>query len=210
MSESEKIVSKGKTIDEAVNHALKQLGMTRSEVTVNIIEEPETGVFGLFGKKDAVVEVMPVNDPVAKAVNFLKEMFDAMHIECEIATELQDNLLKISISGNDVGTLIGRRGQTLDSIQYLTGLVVNRKKSEYTRVFIDVENYRSKREKTLIDVAQRFAEKAMRYHHSVRLEPMNASERRIIHSALQNHQSVYTYSAGEEPDRYVVVDLKRN
>lgn len=208
MSCSSIIKSKGKTIEEAVNSALNTLKLTRDEVDIKIVENPESGFFGLFGKKEAVVEVQPKNNPISKAETFLKEMFSAMKIECAIASNLEDDVLNIQITGEDVGTLIGRRGQTLDSIQYLTSLVVNRQKKEYVRVLIDVENYRSKREKTLIDVAHRFADKAVRYHKSMRLEPMNASERRIIHSALQDNEDVYTFSAGEEPYRYVVVDLK--
>lgn len=203
------IVSKGKTVEEAVNSALKTLALTRDEVSVKIIEEPETGVLGLFGKKPAVVEVTPLNDPVAKAKVFLTDMFGAMQVECDMQFDLTEDGLQIDITGDGVGALIGRRGQTLDSIQYLTSLVVNKAKGEYVRVLMDVEHYRSKREQTLIEVANRFANKAVRYHKSMRLEPMSAAERRIIHAALQDHAEVYTYSAGSEPYRYVVVDIKK-
>ena len=205
---TDKVIGKGKTIEDAINNALVELGMTSDEVETEVIEYPENGVFGLFGKKQAVVEVTPKDNPKKRALEFLTEMMEAMKIPCEITAELEDNVLSIEIKGDNMGVIIGRRGQTLDSIQYLTSLVVNRKGTQYVRVLIDTENYRSKRQQTLEALARKMAGKVVRYHKRMSLEPMNPSERRIIHTALQNHSDVYTFSEGDEPYRYVVIDLK--
>lgn len=204
------VIGKGKTIDDAVNQALTELGLTKEEVEVKVVEYPENGVFGLFGKKEAVVEVTPINNNNIEktAETFLMKMFNAMDLPAELTIRTEDNTLYIDISGEHMGILIGRRGQTLDSIQYLTSLVVNRHQDDYVRVIIDTENYREKRKNVLEGVAQKTAAKVVRYHKRLALEPMNPSERRIIHSMLQNHPKVYTYSEGEEPYRYVVIDLK--
>jgi spoIIIJ-associated protein len=208
---SEAITGRGKTVDEAINNALTEMGLTLDEVETKVVEFPESGVFGLFGKKQAVVEVTPKDDPQQRARDFLSEMMDAMGIACDIQTEITpEGMMRVNLSGEHMGILIGRRGQTLDSIQYLTSLVVNKKGKAYTRVIIDTENYRSKREHTLESLANKMASKVVRYHKRMMLEPMNPAERRIIHATLQNHPDVYTFSEGEEPYRYVVIDLKDN
>ncbi|MEG1432021.1 MULTISPECIES: RNA-binding cell elongation regulator Jag/EloR [Eubacterium] len=205
---NDKVIGKGKTVEEAINNALLELGKTLDEVETNVLEFPDNGVFGLFGKKQAVVEVTPKDDPEKRAVDFLTDMMSAMKIPCSITTSLNNDVLSVELAGDNMGVLIGRRGQTLDSIQYLTSLVVNRKGSQYVRVVIDTENYRSKREQTLEALARKMAGKVVRYNKRMSLEPMNPSERRIIHAALQNHSDVYTFSEGDEPYRYVVIDLK--
>ena len=205
----ETVTARGKTIDDAVNNALAQLSLTIDEVEVEVLEKPEAGVFGLFGKKDAVVVVTPLNNPEKRARDFLKEVFAAMDLECEIETRLdQNNNLYIDLAGDNMGVLIGRRGQTLDSLQYLTGLVVNKNQKNFVRVLMDTENYREKRRFALESLADKMASKVVRYHKRMSLEPMNPAERRIIHSTLQNHAKVYTFSEGHEPYRYVVIDLK--
>ena len=145
-----------------------------------------------------------------KAVKFMKDVFASIEMEVEVHAEFEDEVLTVEMSGEDMGVLIGKRGQTLDSLQYLTSLVVNKGKSGYVRVKVDTENYRSRRKETLENLAKNIAYKVKRTRRPVFLEPMNPYERRIIHSALQNDPYVTTHSEGEEPYRKVVVTLKRN
>lgn len=207
---SKVVEGKGKTIDDAINDGLMQLGVTADEVETKVIQVPESGVFGLFGKKEAIVEVTLLDDPVNRAEVFLNNVISAMGVDCKIETDLdrENRVLKIELKGNDVGHLIGRRGQTLDSLQYLVSLVVNKSGDQYVRVLVDTENYRSKRQKTLENLADKMASKAIRYRKKVVLEPMNPSERRIIHAWLQKNIKVDTFSEGEEPYRKVVIQYK--
>lgn len=202
------VTGTGKTVEDAINKGLQQLGVTKDQVETNIIQVPDSGLMKLFGKKEAIVEVTLLNDPVQKATDFLTQVFEAMKIPCTFKTRLEDNVLFIDIEGNDMGILIGRRGQTLDSIQYLVSLVINRHSEDYVRVVLDTEDYRAKREKTLEELAEKMAEKAIHYQKKMILEPMNPSERRIIHAKLQNHDKIYTFSEGEEPYRRVAIQLK--
>ena len=149
-------------------------------------------------------------DAKEKAVKFLKDVFASIEMEVEVHAEFEDEVLNVEMSGEDMGVLIGKRGQTLDSLQYLTSLVVNKGKSGYVRVKVDTENYRSRRKETLENLAKNIAYKVKRTRRPVFLEPMNPYERRIIHSALQNDPYVTTHSEGEEPYRKVVVTLQRN
>ena len=143
--------------------------------------------------------------PAADPKEFLSKVFAAMNMEVGIEVETDGNEMNIDLSGNDMGVLIGKRGQTLDSLQYLTSIVVNKGQKEYIRVKIDTENYRSRRKDTLENLAKNLAYKAMRTRNAVSLEPMNPYERRIIHSALQNDKYVTTHSEGEEPFRKVII-----
>ncbi len=198
----------GKTVDEAVSAALSELGIVKEEADIEIIEEGSKGFLGVFGAKDAVVKVKRKFDPERIAKNFLKEMFIAMGFIVNIETELKDRHLNIKISGDDMGVIIGKRGQTLDSIQYLVNLAVNKGTASYISVTIDTENYRERRKETLESLAHNLARKVKHTGKNVVLEPMNPYERRIIHSALQNDRYVTTYSEGEEPYRNVVITLK--
>lgn len=202
------VTGTGKTVEDAINHGLQQLGVTREQVETKIIQVPDSGLMKIFGKKEAIVEVTLLNDPEQHAIDFLTEVFEAMKIPCEIETHLEDNVLFIDLKGNDMGILIGRRGQTLDSLQYLVSLVINRHSEDYIRIVLDTEDYRAKREKTLEDLGEKMADKAVSYKKKMILEPMNPSERRIIHAKLQNHEKVYTFSEGEEPYRRVVIQCK--
>lgn len=202
------VVGKGKTIEDAINAGLQELCVTLDEVETNVVQVPEPGVFGIFGKKEAIVEVSIANNAGKRAEAFLSEMLEAMDIKSTITTRLENDVLFIEVSGEDMGILIGRRGQTLDSLQYLISLVVNRAGDKYVRVVLDTENYRKKRQKTLEALADKMASKAIRYGKKMSLEPMNPSERRIIHARLQNHDKVLTLSEGDEPYRHVVVQLK--
>ncbi|MGN0194113.1 MAG: RNA-binding cell elongation regulator Jag/EloR [Pseudoramibacter sp.] len=226
---SQTITEKGKTIDEAVQKALTRLSAEKDQVDIHVVQEPEVGFIGLFGKKEAIVEVTLkesfdpekqaeayVEDEADKvqklASSFLSDMFQAMQLDVEIQTsyETEDDVLNIELSGDKMGLLIGRRGQTLDAIQYLTSLAVNKKTDHHVRVCINTEHYREKRQQTLENLANKMANKVARSHRKFSLEPMNPGERRIIHATLQDDKRVYTYSEGQDPYRYVVIDLKEN
>lgn len=142
------------------------------------------------------------------AIDFLKETTEKMGLKLSFKAYVNDSNVYVDIEGKDAGTIIGKRGQTLDAIQYLTSLVVNKRKEGYIRVVLDAENYRAKREKTLEQLANRLAEKVVRTKRNVRLEPMNPYERMVIHATLQNNPKVITKSEGEEPYRRVVIELK--
>lgn len=150
-------------------------------------------------------------DVEGAAKRFLNDVFKAMNIEAEVVAvyDASENQLSVNIEGEDMGILIGKRGQTLDSLQYLTSLVVNKESSSYLKVKVDTENYRERRKETLENLAKNISYKVKRTKRSVSLEPMNPYERRIIHSALQNDKYVETHSEGEEPYRRVVVTLKK-
>ena len=205
---NEPVKGSGKTVDEALAQALATLALTKDEVTYTIVQEPDAGVFGIFGKKEAIVEVSPIENPAKKAQTFLSDMLGAMGVDCVVSAKLNGDILNIDLSGENMGILIGRRGQTLDAIQYLTSLIVNKKSDQYIRVIIDTENYRQKRQKTLEMLAKKMARNVLRNHHKMNLEPMNPAERRIIHSTLQDYDDIYTYSEGDDPYRYVVIDLQ--
>ena len=198
----------GKTVDEAVALALGELGITKDEAEIEVIEEGSRGFLGMFGAKDAVVKVKKKFDPERTAKNFLKEMFIAMGLIVHVETKLKDRQLEIKISGDDMGIIIGKRGQTLDAVQYLVNLVVNKGTAPYISVTLDTENYRERRKETLETLAFNLAKKVKHTGKNVVLEPMNPYERRIIHSALQNDRYVTTYSEGDEPYRNVVITLK--
>lgn len=200
----------GKTVNEAVESALNELGISREEAEIEVEEEGSKAVLGIFGGKEAKVKVTAKKNIKREAEEFLKMIFDNMKIEANLVTEETEDTVKIDISGEDIGILIGRRGETLDSMQYLTNLVVNKEKDNYKRVILDIENYRAKREDVLKSLAQKMADKVLRYRKNITLDPMNPYERRIIHAYLQNVDGVETTSIGEEPNRKVVIKYKRD
>ena len=204
----DKITKSGKTVDDALHEALKELHASRDEVEVTVIDEGARGFLGMFGAKDAVIQVVKKLNPEKIAVTFLQEMFQAMGMNVSIETKLKEKQLAIELSGDEMGVLIGKRGQTLDSIQYLVSLVVNKGNSPYVSILLDTENYRQRRKETLESLAYNLAKKVKQTKRNVVLEPMNPYERRIIHSSLQNDRYVTTYSEGEEPYRNVVITLK--
>jgi spoIIIJ-associated protein len=209
------IEKSAKSVEEALKLALDELNLTREKVEVEIIDEPVKKVLGLFGGKDAKIKVSVIEEVVeteefdVKAVNFLNSVFENMKIEGKITTRIEDTTLYIDVEGPDMALLIGRRGQTLDALQYLVSLTINKNKDDYTRVILDTENYRKKRKETLEKLAYRLAKKAKKLRKDIVLEPMNPYERRIIHSALQTSTEVSTRSEGEEPYRKVVIFLNR-
>lgn len=204
----EAIQKTGKTVDEAVEEALKELKISREDAEIEVIEEGSRGFLGMFGAKEAVVKVKKKFDPEKTAKTFLKEMFISMGLIVNIDTTLKEKQIEIKISGDDMGIIIGKRGQTLDAIQYLVNLVVNKGTAPYISVTLDTENYRERRKETLESLAFNLAKKVKHTGKNVVLEPMNPYERRIIHSALQNDRYVTTYSEGDEPYRNVVIALK--
>lgn len=197
----------GKTVEEAINLALEELGLEREKAEIQIIDEGAKGLFGIIGSKVAKVVVTEKDTAQSRAKEFLENVFEKMNLKVTIHFLEKESSLKIILEGDDMGILIGRRGETLDSIQYLTSLVVNRGDHEYIRVSMDTENYRKKREETLIRLAKRLADRVLKYRRSITLEPMNPYERRIIHSTLQNNKMVTTYSVGDEPNRKVVIAI---
>jgi spoIIIJ-associated protein len=200
----------GRTVEEALKSALSELKLTEDKVEVEVLEEGSKGFFKLIGAKPARIRVKVKRDYIYDAKAFLRDVLNSMGIRAEIKIKEEDNVLKINLVGPDMGIIIGYRGETLDSLQYLVSLVVNKdQEAEYKRVVLDTENYRAKREETLRRLASKTAFKVRKTGKSFRLEPMNPYERRIIHSALQNDLYVETFSEGEEPYRRVVVNLKK-
>lgn len=198
------VIKVSKTIDEAIKEALIELNANKADVEIEIIDEPSKGLFGLIGGKDAKVRVSVIYDPIEMADNFLCKVLSSMNIDAVNVVKKEGDNLTIDIkdiSSTDMGILIGKRGNTLDAIQYLLSLVINKNKDNYIKVIVDIEGYRAKREETLIRLANKMAEKAKYVKRPIKLEPMNPYERRIIHSALQNIQGITTYSEGDEPYR---------
>ena len=199
-----------KTVSDAITEACKVLGITSDKLDYVVKEEGSSGFLGI-GAKDAVIEAKVKSSVMDKAKIFLNDVFAAMKMTVVINAEYKEDEkeLTIDLSGDDMGVLIGKRGQTLDSLQYLVSLIVNKDSTDYIRVKVDTENYRKRRQDTLENLAKNSAFKVKRTKRTVSLEPMNPYERRIIHSALQNDKFVTTHSEGEEPFRHVVVTMKR-
>ncbi|MFO7153999.1 MAG: RNA-binding cell elongation regulator Jag/EloR [Caldicoprobacter oshimai] len=198
----------GKTIEEAILMAVAKLGVQRDNLDIEILEEPVKGLFGIIGGRNARIRATIKRSVKDEIKEFLSRVLELMGIEAKIEITEEESQIMVKLSGQNMGLVIGRRGETLDALQYITNLAVNRNKSDYKRIIIDTEEYRSKREETLRKLAKRLANKVQRTKKSIVLEPMNPYERRIIHSTLQNHPYVTTYSEGEEPYRKVVIKLK--
>ena len=200
-----------KTVDDAITEGLVKLGTTSDKVEYEVVEKGSSGFLGI-GSKPAVIKIRKKSDTEDYVYDFLHSVFLAMNLEVEIIiTKSEDDKnVDVELKGDEMGVLIGKRGQTLDSLQYLTNLAVGKQVSEYVKVKIDTEDYRKRRRDTLENLARNIAYKVKRTKRSVSLEPMNPFERRVIHSALQNDRYVNTHSEGEEPYRHVVVTLKRN
>ena len=199
-----------KTVSEAITEACQKLGVTSDKLITEVIEEGSNGFLGI-GAKPARIKAAVKNSVEDNAKDFLKEVFAAMNMEVvvDVKYNKDENTMDIDLSGDEMGVLIGKRGQTLDSLQYLVSLVVNKDAEDYIRVKVDTENYRQRRKDTLENLAKNIAYKVKRTKRPVSLEPMNPYERRIIHSALQNDRYVVTHSEGDEPFRRVVVTLKK-
>lgn len=223
----------GKTVEEAVAAALKELQVTEDRVTVEVLEQPKSGFLGLIGgrpakvavtlieKEEHAVEEAPAAEepaavvsaeegPIAVGKTFLMDVFAKMNLTVTIETEVKEEVVLFDLKGEDLGILIGRHGQTLDALQYLTNLAANKNASEgRIRIVLDVEDYRKRREETLVRLAHRLANKVKRRNQRIVLEPMSRHERKIIHMALQDDPQIATYSEGEEPYRKIVIAAKR-
>ncbi len=200
-----------KTVEDAVTLACQQLSITSEKLEYEVVDEGKAGILG-FGAKPATIKARVKATLEDNVKLFLNEVFAAMNIEVVVNIEYdeREKNMNIDLAGEDMGMLIGKRGQTLDSLQYLVSLVVNKETEEYVRVKVDTENYRERRKATLENLAKNMAHKVKRIRRSVSLEPMNPYERRIIHAALQDDKYVTTHSEGDEPYRRVVITPKRN
>lgn len=203
-----KIVVTAKSIEEAIKNGLAQLNVTEDRVKIQVLEQPAKGLFGLIGVKEAKVELELKMDAVDIAEQFLREVFQTMELQVAIGREQDQDGVLLNLTGQDLGILIGRRGQTLDSLQYLVNIVANRHRETPTRIVIDAEQFRVRRRKTLEQLADRLAGRVIKYKKEVILEPMSPQERKIIHSYLQNHAVVRTFSKGDEPNRRVVIAMR--
>lgn len=208
---SQVIEKTAKTIEDAVQAALDVLALPRERVDIEILDMPSKGFLGFIGTKAARIRatVKPLS-PLETALCFLRDIFEKMGIEVCIEQQQEKNLCFLNLQGQDLGILIGKHGQTLDALQYLTNLAANRENpTEKIKIVIDVENYRKRREETLRKLALRLADRVQRSGEKIVLEPMNRHERKIIHTALQEDRRIFTYSDGEEPHRKIVIALKR-
>ena len=200
----------GKTVEEAIVAALAELGVGRDQVDYRVLEAPSKPLFGLLGGREAKVEVTVKKiEPIERGRKFLEKIATAMGLQVVISTVTTDDTVTLNLHGDDLGILIGKHGQTLDALQYLTNLAANREGRDRIRFIIDVEDYRKRRADTLEQLALRLADRAKRTGERVALEPMTPHERKIIHMSLQNDTRIETYSEGEEPYRRVVIVSKR-
>ncbi len=201
------VEKKARTVDDAITEALVELGITSDQAIIEIIDKgPNGGFFSLFSNKQAHVRVTKKLDLNEVAIHFLKDVFEKMSLEVTIEVSMEDShSMNIDLKGPNMGVLIGKRGQTLDSLQYLVSLVVNKEAEQYIRIKLDTENYRLRRKETLETLAINLASKVKKTGKKFTLEPMNPYERRIIHFTLQDNKFVETHSEGEEPYRKVII-----
>ena len=199
-----------KTVNDAIIEACQKFTVASDKLEYEVIEEGSSGFLGI-GSNPAVIKARVKSSIEDTAKDFLNGVFEAMNmvVVSEVKYNEDENTMDIELSGDEMGVLIGKRGQTLDSLQYLVSLVVNKDTENYIRVKVDTENYRQRRRETLENLAKNISFKVKRTKRAVSLEPMNPYERRIIHSALQNDRYVTTHSEGNEPYRHVVVTIKR-
>jgi len=194
-----------RTVDEAVKQAADEMGLELEDLHIEILEESSKGFLGILGGKQARIKATPKDMSLSRAKDFLKDVAAGIGLKASIRVEENEDAVRMILEGDDLGVIIGRRGETLDAIQYLTNLVANKKSLERRRIILDAEGYRERREQTLRSLAMRLADRVKRSGQRVSLEPMNPQERRIIHTALQEDIYVTTLSEGEEPYRKVVI-----
>jgi len=202
------IEASGKTVEEAIAAALKNLGATKEEVEVFVLEEGNKGFLGLLGSRQARVKVVWPDKPEKVINDFLTKILNNIGIAASIEIRPREGYFFVSFYGKELGILIGRRGETLDALQYLCNLAVNRVLQNKVKVVLDVEGYRRRREQTLVNLARRLSSRVKETGRKVVLEPMNPQERRVIHTALQNDSEILTFSEGQEPYRKVVIALR--
>jgi spoIIIJ-associated protein len=203
-----KLLASGKKIEDAVRSGLAQLGVEQDRVKITVLEQPSKGLFGLIGAREAKVELELLPDGIEEAILFLQEVSAAMELAVSVERVDQNDSVKLNVTGSDLGILIGRRGQTLDSLQYLVNIVANRHSNHHLRLVLDAEQFRERRRQTLEALSERMATRVIRTRKEIVLEPMTSQERKIIHARLQNNPNVKTYSQGDEPNRRIVIALR--
>ncbi|OIK08446.1 RNA-binding cell elongation regulator Jag/EloR [Bacillus sp. MUM 13] len=200
-----RITATGQSVEEAVESALSQLNTTRERVEIEIADQGKKGFLGIFGARQAVVNVTLPPDPIEEGIRFLKNVCEKMGVSADVAVKRNGRNISFQVSGDKIALLIGKRGQTLNSLQYLTQLVANRYSKQYLTVEVDAEDYRQRRSDTLVQLAERMANKAMKTGKEVALEPMPSNERKVIHNALMGNRKIKTESSGAEPYRHLVI-----
>lgn len=204
------IEKKGKNVEEAIKAALEELGCEIEDVSIEVVEEPGKRLLGIMGSKPAVVKVSVLEKPEIEARQVVEELLQSMKIDYQIEkVEFENNITRINIIGKDMGLLIGRKGETLNALQFIAGLMINRRREQKIRIILDVEDYRRKREQSLEALALRLSEKVKQTQKNVIMRPMSSQERRIVHTVLQEDPQLVTYSMGDEPNRKVVIALKK-
>jgi len=207
--EVQTVEKKGKSVDEAIKAALDELNCEIDDVVIEVIEEPAKGLLGLV-KKPAVVRVSVREKPEEDVRKALEDLLNKMKLDYRINNiEWDQGKVRINITGKDMGLLIGRKGETLNAVQFVLGLIVNRNREEKVRVVLDVEDYRKKREESLEALALRLSDKVKKTRRNVVMRPMSSQERRVVHTILQGDPQITTYSMGDEPNRKVVISLKK-
>ena len=202
------VTSTGSTVEEAINEALRELNARKDQVDISIIDEGKRGLLGIFGARPAIVKVTLKVDPIEEAEKFIVDVCKQMGIDVKIKTEIEGRQVYMNLVTDKAGLLIGKRGRTINALQTLTQLVLNKYASQFMIVTLDAENYRDRREERLRNLAQRLADKVSREKREIQLEPMPSYERRIIHTELANHEHVKTYSVGQDPNRHIVIAPK--
>lgn len=205
------VTAAGRNVDEAVQSGLRELQLTKDEVEITVIEEGNKGFLGIFGKKPAIVKLAEKFDPIQETKMYLERIAESIAGKSDVAVKESKKAVSFHITGEKTALLIGKRGQTLNALQTLTKLVLNRYSDQYLNVTVDAENYRLKRKETLSQLAVRLADQVLKTKKDVHLEPMPSSERKIIHDALSRYanQQIETYSMGEGENRHLVISQKR-
>ncbi len=199
------VTASGQTVEDAVQSAMEQLNTEKDHVDIEVIDEGRKGILGLFGSKPAIVKVILRKNPILEAEKYLRTICQQMEVDVDIEVEQQENRVTFHLSSEKVALLIGKRGQTLNALQYLVHLMINRSAKVFYVVVLDAEGYRKRRKETLEILAFRMSERAKRIKRKVKLEPMPAFERKIIHTALQEDKDVETMSDGKEPYRHIII-----
>jgi spoIIIJ-associated protein len=210
MMEDHAIEKRGKSVDEAIKAALDELGCEIDDVIIEVLEEANKGILGIVGKRPAVVKVTLREKPEEEVRKILVDLLDKMKIDYKIdRVEWDKEKVRINIVGKDMGLVIGRKGETLNALQYMTSLIVNKDREEKIRIVLDVEDYRRKKERSLEKLAIKLSDKVKSTQKNVVIRPMSPQERMIIHTVLQGDPQVTTYSTGDEPNRKVVITMKK-
>lgn len=203
------ITMTGATVEEAVAAALSKLQISREKAEVTVIDEGKKGFLGLIGSRPAKVSVVKRKDAIGEVDQYLKEVTKHMGLEIQTSIKKEGKMVIFQLESDKIALLIGKRGQTLNSLQYLAQLVANQHADQFLTVMLDAENYRQRRQETLEHLAKKMADQAVRIGRPVKLEPMPSYERKIIHNALTGRRDIETHSEGVEPHRYLMIQSKK-